>query len=313
MTIASKLETISDSLSDIKTAIIAKGQTPSGDITTYATAIGNISSGSSPVISPLSVTPTTSSQTITAPSGTDGYSPISVSAVTSSIDSNIVAGNIKNGVSILGVTGNYEGSGGGGSFIGIPREVKNGVYQMPTESFTFSLPDDATDVGQSGLYYAFSRCTGLTSVDLSSLTTVSGSNGFDSAFNGCTALTSVDLSSLTTVSGTNGLYYAFSGCTALTSVDLPSLTTVSGSSALSSAFRNCTGLTNIYFRALTTSSFGSYTNQFSSMMSGTGSSTTHTLHFPSNLQSTIKGLSGYPAFGGTSSKVRLLFDLPATS
>lgn len=59
-----------------------------------------------PVISSLSVTPSTSAQTITAPSGTDGYSPISVSAVTSSIDANIQAGNIKSGVSILGVNGN---------------------------------------------------------------------------------------------------------------------------------------------------------------------------------------------------------------
>ena len=35
--------------------------------------------------------------------------------VTASIDSNIVAGNIKKDVTILGVTGTYEGSGGGGS------------------------------------------------------------------------------------------------------------------------------------------------------------------------------------------------------
>ena len=34
--------------------------------------------------------------------------------VTSAIDSNIVPGNIKKNVSILGVTGTYEGSGGGG-------------------------------------------------------------------------------------------------------------------------------------------------------------------------------------------------------
>ena len=35
--------------------------------------------------------------------------------VTSTIDSNIQAGNIKKDVTILGVTGTYEGSGGGGS------------------------------------------------------------------------------------------------------------------------------------------------------------------------------------------------------
>lgn len=57
------------------------------------------------VIEELNVTPSTSAQTITAPEGVDGYSPVNVSAVTSSIDANIQASNIKSGVSILGVTG----------------------------------------------------------------------------------------------------------------------------------------------------------------------------------------------------------------
>lgn len=52
-----------------------------------------------------SATPTTSSQNITADEGYNGLSSVSISAVDSSIDSNIVASNIKNGVSILGVTG----------------------------------------------------------------------------------------------------------------------------------------------------------------------------------------------------------------
>ena len=62
------------------------------------------------------VTPTTSSQTIT-PTGTgkNALTEVTVNAVTSSIDANITAGNIKKDVSILGVTGTYEGSGGGGS------------------------------------------------------------------------------------------------------------------------------------------------------------------------------------------------------
>jgi hypothetical protein len=49
------------------------------------------------------------------------------------------------------------------------------------------------------------------------------------------------------------------------------------------------------------------------MMQGTGSTVTHTIHFPSNLESTIQTLTGYPLFGGTSGKVVLAFDLPATS
>jgi len=40
-----KLDTINDSLNDIKTAIIGKGVTPTGNITTYATAIANIPTG----------------------------------------------------------------------------------------------------------------------------------------------------------------------------------------------------------------------------------------------------------------------------
>ena len=212
--------------------------------------------GSTPSISSLSVTPTTSAQTITAPSGTDGYSPISVSAVTSSIDNNITAGNIKKDVTILGVTGTYEGSGG--SFIGIPREVSaQGVYQMPAASFTFSLPSNATDIGTQGLYYVFQSCTSLTSVDLSSLTTIRGSNGMNSAFRDCTSLTSANVSNLTTINGSYGMSYTFSGCTSLTSVDLSSLITISGNNGLSNTFNGCTSLTSVDLSNLTTISASS--------------------------------------------------------
>ena len=54
------------------------------DVAQYTTADVNVS----PSITSLNVTPTTSAQTITAPAGTDGYSPVNVSAVTSSIDAN---------------------------------------------------------------------------------------------------------------------------------------------------------------------------------------------------------------------------------
>ena len=53
----------------------------------------------------VSITPSTSTQTITPSSGHNGITEVSVAAVTSSIDSNIQAGNIKKDVSILGVTG----------------------------------------------------------------------------------------------------------------------------------------------------------------------------------------------------------------
>ena len=117
MTIASELTKLNTNLTNAYTAVDDKGGTlpQAQNFDNLATAISSIpSGGSAPVITSLSVTPTTSAQTITAPSGTDGYSPVNVAAVTSSIDANIIAGNIKKDVTILGVTGSYEGSGGGG-------------------------------------------------------------------------------------------------------------------------------------------------------------------------------------------------------
>ena len=124
MSIEEKIDIIGDSLSDIKGAIIAKGVTPSGNITTYATAIGEIGGGAT--LSSLTVTPSTTAQTITPASGTDGYGTVSVSAVTAAIDSDIVAGNIKSGVEILGVTGNYSGTTPTGTL----SITANGVYDV---------------------------------------------------------------------------------------------------------------------------------------------------------------------------------------
>ena len=88
----------------------------SGENTAVCTAdaIVNIASVISNIIPEIklqnrTVTPTTSQQTITAPSNYDGLGTVTVSAVTAAIDSNITAENIKSGVAILGVTGSYTG------------------------------------------------------------------------------------------------------------------------------------------------------------------------------------------------------------
>lgn len=74
---------------------------------TYIGAEGKTLNGTMPNNGALNYTPTTSQQTIPA-----GYtSGGTIAAVTSSIDSDIVAGNIKKDVEILGVTGTYEGAG----------------------------------------------------------------------------------------------------------------------------------------------------------------------------------------------------------
>lgn len=60
-------------------------------------------------IEEITITPSTTAQVIETTSGTDGYAPINVEAVTASIDPNLIPENIKSGVTILGVTGTYSG------------------------------------------------------------------------------------------------------------------------------------------------------------------------------------------------------------
>ena len=283
MTIASEITRIQTNIADAYTAANGKGATMpvTENSDNLATCIASITTGSSPVISSLNVTPTTSAQTITAPSGVDGYSPVNVSAVTSSIDANIVAGNIKDGVTILGVTGNYQGSGGGSTRFGLSLDnyigqVNNGVLGAPSNinGITFT---GVTEVGQNalkrfvsggaessnsisgsvsfpdlitvdtyGMYCAFDT-QDITSVNLSSLTTV-GDKGLWNAFSYNSISGNLDLSSLTTI-GEEGLYSAFSN-NRITVVDLSSLTSINESS-LREAFGN-NQITSIDLSALTT-------------------------------------------------------------
>nr|DAO94738.1 MAG TPA: tail protein [Caudoviricetes sp.] len=64
------------------------------------------STSSSPKLQTKTVTPSASTQTVKPDSGYDGLSQVTVNG-----NSNLVAGNIKSGVSIFGVTGTYTGSG----------------------------------------------------------------------------------------------------------------------------------------------------------------------------------------------------------
>ena len=67
------------------------------------------------------VNPSTSTQNVVPETGYNGLSKVTVNAVTAAIDSNIQAGNIKSGVSILGVTGTLVGDN-------YESYIENGTY-----------------------------------------------------------------------------------------------------------------------------------------------------------------------------------------
>ena len=171
---------------------------------------------------------------------------------------------------------------------------------------SFDLSSLQTISGTQGCQSTFYDCTGLTNANLSSLITISGSNGCKQMFLGCTNLVNVDLSSLQTISGSSACSSMFSGCISLKNVVFDSLTTISGSSACSQMFYNCTSLISISFPSLKSNSVTA-TNAFNTMLRGVIGCT---LHFPSNLESTIQTLTGYPNFGGTNTSI--VFDLSAT-
>ena len=358
--------------------------------------------GGSAVIEALVVAPSTTAQSIEAPEGVDGFSPVNVDAVDATIDANITAGNIKDGVEILGVTGNYTGeapsgtisitsngthnvSGYASASVAVPttapalyRAFENSGGELiasQTESSIINL-SGITYLTNYVLYGAYKNNTTISgTVDMSDVEMIDN-GALEDCFSGCTGITSVDLTSLTrweygglsafinsgltTVGLPNlevmfGAGYVFSG-TNLTTISLPkcyylaeaqymfqdiqTLTSADLSATVilegnAYAFTGCSSLASvdlsslaliyaeyIFYQdsALTSVSFPAfapatqwYSERPAALQNAFGDIPSITLHFPSNVQSIIEGLDGYSTtapFGATSGSV--LFDLPAT-
>ena len=95
------------------------------------------------------VTPTTEEQIITADNGFE-LASVTVNAVTSSIDENIIPENIKEGVDILGVSGTFVGEGGGdsgGQYLVQVIDYDGTVLKSDhlDTGATFTLPDAPTN------------------------------------------------------------------------------------------------------------------------------------------------------------------------
>ena len=208
-------------------------------------------------LSSISITPSTSYQVIQAPSGS-AYNSVTVAAVTSAIDSNIIPQNIKKDVEILGVTGTYIPINCNVEKQVINRMLESGIHFIGTEGI-LSLDDFI-------LAYAYINASFINQ-----------------------NLNFLDLIEIKE----NSLFGTFkeSNITTFTFNKLSKI----GSNGLNMAFASCNSLTDISFLALTSSSVIA-NNAFDNMVSNCVNVTIH--FPSNLNPSIISSLTGYPSFGG---------------
>lgn len=160
------------------------------------------STASSPKLQTKTVTPSASTQTVKPDSGYDGLSQVTVNG-----NSNLVAGNIKSGVSIFGVTGTYTGSGGSTS-------GNNNVeaYLVTSTSPTVTFKTTSGTIKIWG--YGTMSSSGTWGSSSTSLIAFDGDKYYKSALYGNPTSTSLSLS----VSSSGAISGLPSGLTALNAI-----------------------------------------------------------------------------------------------
>ena len=199
------------------------------------------------------ITPTTANQIAVS----SGY--YTGGAITVKGDSNLIAENIKNGVSIFGVNGTLEESSGSGEAAEwsenedmiLNRKTTNyfndrlsviggcafaGCTQLTTVNFPKCITIECFKPASSSFFGAFCYCSNLTSVSFPAATTIG-----DSTFYFCSKLATASFPAATTIGS-----YAFYCCFNLTTVSFPTATYIG-----SSAFYFCSSLTTVSFPAAT--------------------------------------------------------------
>ena len=181
------------------------------------------------------ITPTTSNQTAVS-SGV-----YTTGAITVKGDSNLVSGNIKDGVSIFGVSGTLTTGGSGGS-TGGDTSNEDGIILGTISTYV-------NDRVSSIRSYAFYSCKKLTTLSFPKCTSIG-----NSAFYNCTSLTTASFPKCTTIGS-----YAFASCSSLTTASFPECTSIG-----SYAFASCSSLVTASFPKCTT--IGSYAFYFCSSL-----------------------------------------------
>ena len=179
------------------------------------------------------ITPTIEEQIVFSDDNYNGLNKVTVNAVTNEIDENIISENIKNGVDILGVTGNYVG----GKYA--PRYISFQNYKGTELDSELANLDTSN---MTSMYRLFYQCGQLKRADLSDKNT-SNVTTMGSMFEGCFFLQTVDLSGIDTsnVTTMGSMFYA---CQMLTNLDLSNFDT-SNVTTMGYMFYKCQMLSNI--------------------------------------------------------------------
>lgn len=236
---------------------------------------GTYESGASPVLESIEVNPSLSEQNIIPSAGYDGISAVKVNPVTSLIDENIIPENIKAGVEILSVQGNYEDS----SINKNPTKL-NYLYAnsdlLNLEEFNSIDTSNVTE-----MRYAFSECN-LKNIDISSWD-FSKCTTETYMFSDCINVEQIKLPENTNVKVAT---YMFSGCTSLKIINGSII--IDGAST-ANMFRNCKLLEEV-----TIKSFGASVTTNSITLDLSASSVL-------NVQKLVDGLESY-----TGGKTRII-------
>ena len=179
------------------------------------------------------ITPTVEEQIVFSDNNYNGLNKVTINAVTNEIDENIKSENIKNGVDILGVTGNYVGSKYA------PRFISFYAYSGTDLDYETANLDTSNITSMNGMFY---RTSNLQSLNLTSFDT-SKATDMGSMFYSNSNLQSLDLSSFNTSKVVN-MISMFNYCSKLRTLDLSNFDTSSVGN-MSSMFYNCKKLSSI--------------------------------------------------------------------
>ena len=176
------------------------------------------------------ITPKVEEQIIFPDDNYNGLNKVTINAVTNEIDENIKSENIKNGVDILGVTGNYVGNKYA------PRSIKFNYYDGTDLDYEIANLDTSNI---TDMHDMFKNCANLTHLDLSNFDTSKVTNMY-AMFEYCQNLTTLNLTVFDTSKVTN-MYNMFNYCRKLSNI--PKLN-ASNVTSVSSMFNYCNVLTD---------------------------------------------------------------------